>query len=297
MKRILAQILVVVVLAGSGWYVYANYLATCSVRTYSIGSMDPRFGISDIDFVKLAQDTESIWEKPLQKDFFRYDSTSDFKINLVFDERQQRTIDENNTRSEINSQEDQYHQDVQDYQTALAEYNQSNADYESDVAVYQARLQKYNEQVDYWNSKGGAPSSDYAVLQKEKAALQREAKRLDTVRQQLNKDVTVLNSLAAGVNSTAKDLNLDVNAYNGKFGESREFDQGNYTGKAINIYQFNTRDDLALVLAHEFGHALGAEHVNDPNAIMYYLMDKQNLKDLAATPADLNEVRSSCHIR
>jgi predicted Zn-dependent protease len=51
------------------------------------------------------------------------------------------------------------------------------------------------------------------------------------------------------------------------------------------------------VLAHEFGHALGLDHVEDPQAIMYYLMDKQNIKDLKLTTDDINALKKGCNIR
>ncbi|HYC79465.1 MAG TPA: matrixin family metalloprotease [Candidatus Binatia bacterium] len=298
MNKNIQRVIALVALSGLAYYVYAYQLMACSqTLSYDIGNIDPRFGITEEDFVKLAQDTELVWETPFAKEFFRYDPNAKFKVNLVFDDRQQRTIDEKNSRSEIDSQNEAYRQKVSNYELLLSEQQAANESYDAAMAAYEARLAKYNEQVDYWNENGGAPSREYTALQREKASLQQEARRLENQRSALNAKVTQLNALAAEINVTAKNLNYNVDAYNGKFGTSREFDQGSYTGDAINIYQFNTNEDLKLVLAHEFGHALGLDHIDEPEAIMYYLMDEQNIENLALSEADMNTLKSNCHIK
>jgi len=291
------KILVIVLMAGVAAYVYGNYLTVCSrTMTYDIGSVDPRFGITEADFIAANADVEAVWEGPLQREFFRYDPNSEFKVNLVFDGRQQQTIDERNVRTDIQTQEQAYRSRVAAYELALSTYSTDNASYEADVSAYEARLQRYNEQVDYWNKNGGAPAKDYAALQQDKVSLQRESRRLEGLRVQLNARVTALNEQAANINSDARSLNLDVNAYNGTFGTTREFDQGSYSGDEINIFQFTSQEDLRLVLAHEFGHALGLDHIDDPDSIMYYLMDRQNIKNLHLTESDISALRGSCRI-
>ena len=63
--------------------------------------------------------------------------------------------------------------------------------------------------------------------------------------------------------------------FNNQFGGTREFTQGDYQGDHINVYQFRDRAELILVLAHELGHALQLDHVENPASIMYYLMGEQ----------------------
>ncbi len=297
MTKTIQKAIVLAVLAGLGFYVYANYLTACTQTLYyDIGEIDPRFGITEEEFVKLVQETETVWEKPFGTEFFQYNPDAKFKINLIFDDRQQKTIDERNSRSNISSKEQAYLANVAEYEGALAVHNETNDKYEAAVDAYEQRLNKYNQDVDHWNRQGGAPNQEYNRLQQEKRFLQSESKRLENERQKLNSEVTALNSMIAIINSQAKDLNFDVNAYNGTFGTTREFDQGSYSGNAIDIYQFSTQEDLRLVVAHELGHALGIDHVEDPNAIMYYLMDKQNIKNLHLSATDISAVRSSCNL-
>jgi hypothetical protein len=90
------------------------------------------------------------------------------------------------------------------------------------------------------------------------------------------------------------DLNLRINQkndlvdeYNQTFSGERKFTQGAYewnqSGKTIQVFQFNSLDELKLVLAHEVGHALGLDHVENPSSIMHYLMGNQKVYGLSLT--------------
>ncbi|MBX4187842.1 MAG: matrixin family metalloprotease [Candidatus Doudnabacteria bacterium] len=296
MMKVVKNVVVVALLSAVGFYVYTNYFNICSQTSYSVGNIDPKFGITAENFAEIAQETESVWESAFKREFFKYDPNAKFKINLVFDDRQQRTIDEKNTRDQIGTKEQEYRKIVDAYEQSLAEHNEKNAAYEAALTAYDQRLNQYNNDVDYWNNNGGAPAQQFNRLQQEKTALQRESRRLEGERQVLNNEVIELNVSVAIINEQAKTLNLDVDAYNGKFGTSREFDQGTYTGDAINIYQFSEESDLKLVLAHEFGHALGLDHVDDPYAVMYHLMELQNIKNLQLTDSDISALKSSCNL-
>ena len=75
--------------------------------------------------------------------------------------------------------------------------------------------------------------------------------------------------------------------YNALYGEHRHFHKGEYDGKDITIYQYRDLADLILILTHELGHALGLAHVNDPKAVMYEILGKQDLETLTLTSTDV----------
>lgn len=87
-------------------------------------------------------------------------------------------------------------------------------------------------------------------------------------------------------------------------GQSRgeEFTEGEYKSEyksgvyeqEIDIYEFSTKAKLRRVLAHELGHALGLDHVEDPKAIMYRL--NQGTND-TLTKDDLAELKTYCNIK
>jgi predicted Zn-dependent protease len=89
--------------------------------------------------------------------------------------------------------------------------------------------------------------------------------------------------------------NSAVNDFNATRDSQEEvFDQGLYTGENITIYQYNDYNHLVLVLAHELGHALGIDHLEDPSALMHYLLEKQDVNNITLTENDKQAIENIC---
>ena len=115
-----------------------------------------------------------------------------------------------------------------------------------------------------------------------------EAKRIDP-----NGGETL--NLKNGINELSKQEDALSKEYDGVFdmGESEksEIDQGNYTGDAINVFNFTDIQDLKRLFVHEFGHALGLEHSEDEYSIMStFNTDKSEI----VTAADLKKAQEYC---
>jgi len=119
--------------------------------------------------------------------------------------------------------------------------------------------------------------------------LEEKRKALDVLRGKTNQAAKKVNSLAGNYNAS-------LETYKSKFGLSREFEKGVFDGQAINIYEFEENSDLEMTIIHEMGHALGIEHLNNPDSIMYYLMGEQNLNNPKLTEEDLSALKSVCKI-
>jgi predicted Zn-dependent protease len=283
-------------LDGRIWAKTRFALPCSSPIEYAIGEIDPRFGISREKLMEDAAQAEKIWEDPAGKNLFQYVPDSNFKINLVFDERQAKTNDAQALEGKLENLDSAHDSTVNNYNTLASEYDQKLKAYESEVAKYEKRLNKYNNDVKDWNENGGSES--------EFNQLKKEEKDLEKTREELEKQRKDLNVLASHVNQSAKNeseivsvYNSEVKNYNERFGESKEFEKGVFDGTAINIYEFKENEDLVMTLIHEMGHALGIEHLNDPKSIMYYLMGEQDMENPRATDEDVSALKDLCRIK
>lgn len=279
MRSGFAILLIATVLFGGGyWYFEAS--AICDVPiAYSIGSIDERFNISVDEARTAVSAAESMWEDATGRNLFTYDETADFSINFVYDDRQQYTEAERDLREDLEERGSENDSLRQRYERLLDEYESLRASYEQQSAEYEQRLREYNAEVERWNEAGGAPEDVYEDLSERKEELSAEQERLNGVATELNQLINEMNAVASEGNLVLDDYNQIVEEYNERFSEDREFTQGDYQGEYINIYQYDSEDELVIVLAHEFGHALSVPHVEGQQSIMYHFMEHQSVEE------------------
>jgi hypothetical protein len=258
---------------------------------YSLGSFDRRFGITPERFLEIAAGAKSVWEKSAGRPLFVFDTAATFRLNLVYDERQERTDEARRAKSKIDSRGKSYDMLVWQHTRQTERVSGAQAAYEADAAAHQRTMNEFNARIAGWNEAGGAPPGEYEKLQVERRRLEERGGELERRRVAINADVEEINRIASEINQLVAENHLDVTLYNGKFVEGREFEQGVYDGRGINIYQFGSPVELRMALIHEFGHALGFEHVDDPSAIMYYRFEMQDRENPRLTEADLALVR------
>lgn len=302
-------ILAILLLGGFGYYfwddtgrVFRNFLnrfQPCSqVITYSIDRLDPQFGITKERLLYETEQAEKIWESSINKQLFRYSPEGDLKISLIYDYRQKATDELHKLGIVISDDRSAYDTVKAKYDSLVVLYDKEKAHLATLVQIYNADKNSFEKDVRYWNSRGGASKREYDSLQQRKAGLNNQVTIINQAQDSLNKLADTINSTAIILNKLIAELNLQVNAYN-TVGAStgKEFNEGEYvngvSGALINIYQFDNENRLLRVLAHEFGHALGLGHLDNPKAIMYYLNEGINEK---LTADDLGALKNLCGI-
>lgn len=266
---------------------------------YSIGTFDNRFGISKTDFLTAVKQAEDIWEKPIGVDLFSAKSDGKLKINLLYDYRQNATKKLQTLGLSVDKGKASYDA-IETRYTALKEQYLSDKNVlVSRIAILTDRQDAYNQNVVYWNKRHGVPEAEYNALQLEKQSIQTELNSINQMQDTLNVEVGDINTLANTLNLMAKELNLNVVNFN-EIGNSLgdEFEEGLYKsgpdGESIDIYQYDSKARLVRVLAHELGHALGLDHLDNPKAIMYKLNQATNDK---LTADDLSALKAHCGLK
>lgn len=267
----------VFVFAVATVFFYVQYKAVCDIPlTYRIGALDAEFSIDMATASAAVDEAVAAWEEVLGRDVFVAGSGDvDVTINFTYDERQARTDAEARERERLASVEAQSDEVQAAYAAKVAELEEREEAYETRAARYERELARYNATVAEYNSEGGAPPEVYQELEREAARLNAEATALNTELSAINDFIKQLNELGEQGNSLISNFNNRVNDFNDLFADGREFTQGDYQDGNIHIYSYADGTELRLVLVHELGHALGIEHTEESDDVMYYLLDEQ----------------------
>lgn len=281
-----------ILLAGTYWYTAVE--ADCRLPIYySIGDIDPRFGVSKDEVRTALSGAESVWEEATGRNLFTYAEEADLRVNFIFDERQQSANEAEVAKGELDKRANVNETLGETYARLVEEYNKLRQSYERELDSYERDLNAYNAEVQKYNDQGGAPQNVYESLEKQKQALDSRRDEINDTAAELNDLSAKINEIGEQGNNLIEEYNENVNRFNDTYGRAEEFTQGDFQGRHINVYTFEDKRELALVLAHEFGHAMTLDHVENPASVMYYLMGEQS-SPLAPTAEDLHEFDAVC---
>lgn len=291
-RQLLVLLLFTTVLAGT--FFYQGAASVCAVPiSYRIGEIDERFDITEAEALEVLEEATYVWEAALEEELFTYDPEADFTINFIFDARQEFAEAEESFREKLNVTEGVNTVIERTYEELAQQYKTLEIEYTKKVTAYEQHLSAYNAQVAEYNEEGGAPPDVYEVLQEEQKKLSKEAQALDQLGSELNQLAREINTIGERGNQLVEVYNHNVSQYNEAFGDVHEFTQGDYQGNHINVYKFSSITELKLVLAHELGHALSLDHVENDESILYYLMGGQP-KQLRLSEEDVAEFKRVC---
>lgn len=268
---------------------------------YKVGQTDRRFEITEQEFLSAVRDAESWWESSTGRDLFSYDTESEHVLtfNLVYDDRQKATQEMQDIEGKRQELEQGLGGIIDEYEELKKIFNEREAALNEMDRIYERRLDEFRRKVDSWNEKGGAPPGVYDQLQRERAKLEELAREINSLIQEQKELANRINELAETETQDVESFNREVREFNEAFADEKgkEEEQGIYGSGTINVYQYDNRQDLVMLLAHEMGHALGLGHVDDPQAIMYYKKnERQETGQVHISEQSRRELNEVCNL-
>ncbi len=258
---------------------------------YDIGSIDPRFGVSRERVLELADEARTVWETAAGRDLFRLTPGAALTVSLVFDWRQEKLLAALAAKGALDGNGQSFDRIQAAYNEESRRLQESKIAFEADVARLRERVADYSARVARWNEGTARIEGERRLLDADRKDLEAGQAALVQKRTELNDWIARLAGLSDTLNGLIAAHNLEVENFNGTYVRTRDFEKGVFDGTAIRIYEFEKDADLKLTIIHEFGHALGLPHVEDPRAIMNRKLALQDLDNITLAPEDVRVLR------
>ena len=251
---------------------------------YRIADLDPRLSISKQKMIEISQEAAAIWEQGTGKRYFVYDPKATFTVNLVFDQRQVRSMKRTENLKNLEQEKQLWLDENQKLLKLKQDSQQLHTQLELQKIKYQAQLNAYASAQNKYLNKSNTKNLNLLQERTKLLNQQRDVLKIlindhDLNHQQIQVKTDELKQLH-------EQLTQSVDRFNQNFAPQLVH-KGQFKGKQIFIYEFSSIDDLRLTLAHEFGHALGLKHTHNPKSLMYPRIKEQDPKNFQLTATDL----------
>jgi hypothetical protein len=240
---------------------------------WRIGNVNPRFNLSEDKVRRLTEGVIRVWEEAAGQRLFVYDPKAGFPVNLVFDHRQERELAAQRARARVNALSNSLEEAERAVATLRDSFLARREALSNATRTYNSRLADYNRRVGEWNRRGGASSEVINSLDAERNWLSRELSRLRAEEQSVDELRSEANAKVQEYNELLQRNQSAIAQYNQQFGKTTSVKLGEcvrttQSVKSVTVFCFRDERQLAFVLAHELGHAIGLLHVPGQNSIM-----------------------------
>lgn len=237
---------------------------------YKIGTIDSRFGIDQQRVMAAAAQAAELWNQAANAKVMEYNAAASMTVELVYDTRQGLMQRYDDIAATIKRQEAQAQAIEEEAASLKSQMDAAKAVLSIEQEDFGNRRDDYNARVEKLNEIGGGTRGQIRTLDHIKL-------QLTHLESDLNEKVDALNTLNARRNELVKEhstlvgrINELVASANQDFGNDMVAGQYIKSGNRarIEIFAFADRTELMAILAHEFGHALGLGHSNEPDSVM-----------------------------
>ena len=269
--------------------------------TWSVGPVDSRFGISKDELTGIVREVTRLWSDAAGRNMFSFtplQADSILTVHLIYSSQQSRFDEEEQLADSIRVLRQTFFPKQVSYRNRMATYRQALNRYHNQLDRYNRAIELYNESLARVQVTGARSAREQERLDQYKSEAERIRPALEDAGKHAENEERSLTELADDLNELAEHINELIYRQNRLLGNWTAFKKGSYINIAdrpkINIYQFDDPEQLRLVLAHEFGHALGLPHVENRFSVMYYRAEYQHSTPLQLTNEDIEALSETC---
>lgn len=220
---------------------------------WRLATLDPAFRLSEAQALALITEAAEQWNRITGQQLFTYDAAHGFPIHFQYDERQQQLAQRLLLQRNVQRYDEHLEVLQRQYQRQLAQVQQQNSRVQQLQQEYQQQLQALEQQGA--RTLPAALQRQWRLLEEEQRVLMQQADELNAEQQRLQQMVTQRNNLLPQ-QQVIGSHELGVMSIR-------------QAQRQMVIYAFADQQDLLVTLQHEFGHALGLPHSDDPAAVMH----------------------------
>lgn len=307
---LLKYAIIVLVVVIAGWYFFSyekpeaamhSDLGACDEPlSYRIGTIDPRFDISQAEVKEAMQVAATLWSEAIDRPLAYYAEDGDIEINFAYDERQELAVGEMRFREQIESVQIRTDQLQREYETSRDRFDQKSAEYEQLANQTRQEIDDLNSWVQEKNGTLELSEQERRYFEQKKREVERLQDRVNFEKSELDQLANEVNNYVNQLNNRIEESNTLIDQYNEEYAGESRFTKATYrnlnVGGVITVNQFLNKRDLYLVFAHELGHALGLKHGSDPASIMHSQMGGQEIYPIIQlTSEDKRAIAEVCN--
>lgn len=246
------------------YYKFTTQRPCVAPIAYSIGSIDPRFQIERSTVERELKTASAMWSDAISVPLFKKVQSGGMLVHFIYDERQ-RAVEERNALDKTKESID-------------AEDMRLKSEHASITAAKWSLEGRQN----ILSAQGRLYLAELRELGGESDALN---KRID----KYNEDSKALNARKDAYNTAIQTHDRNSSSAQGIHGD---YDTDKHGNRIIRIFWYTDVANLRMILAHELGHSLMIDHIDDPDSVM-----RANISGAEKlSKADIDALKKVCNM-